>query len=57
MKNPEIRDILSRGATNTYSFDPNIKSEITRIDLDRMMKDVKGHLLKKKGVTVLVVKQ
>jgi len=56
MKDAEIREILSKGSSSTYSFDPKIKSELTRSELDRMMKDVKAHLLKKKGVTVLVVK-
>lgn len=57
MKDAEIREIMSRGSTSTYSFDPKVKSELTRTDLDRMIKDVKGHLLRKRGVTVLVVKQ
>ena len=41
MNDKEIQEVLGRGKPSTYSFDPNIKTEITRATLDVAVRDIK----------------
>lgn len=57
MTDREIKELLSRGTASKVEFDPSLKNEITRASLDAMVRDVKGHLARKKRVSVVVVKE
>lgn len=39
-----------------YSFDPSVKTEITRKMLDALVREIKTHLSKKRAVSVMLVK-
>lgn len=55
MNNKEIKELLSRGATTRVDLDPSLKNEITRAALDRMVREIKAQLARKKTVSVIVV--
>ena len=57
MTDKEIQEVLGRGKPTTYSFDPNIKTEITRATLDVAVRDIKKHLSGKKRVSLIIVKE
>jgi len=57
MNDKEIQEVLGRGKPSTYSFDPSIKTEITRATLDVAVRDIKRHLGNKKRVSVIIVKE
>ena len=57
MNDKEIKELLSRGASSRVDFDPSLKNEITRSSLDGMIREVKGHLSRKRKVSVVVVKE
>ncbi len=56
MNDREIKELLSRGSTSRVDFDPSLKSEITRSSLDAMIREVKGHISRKRKVSVLIIK-
>jgi hypothetical protein len=55
MNDKEINELLSRGASSRVDFDPSLKNEITRAALDRMVREIKAQLARKKTVSVMVV--
>ena len=57
MNDKEIQEVLGRGKPSTYSFDPSIKTEITRATLDVAVRDIKKHLASKRRVYLIVVKE
>ena len=57
MKDKEIKELLSRGASSTITFDPSLKNEITTSSLNAMVREIKGQVSRKRKVTVLIVKQ
>ncbi len=56
MNDKEIKDLLSRGTTSRVDFDPALKNEITRSSMDAIIREVKGHISRKRKVSVLVIK-
>lgn len=56
MTDREVKELLSRGTASKVEFDPSLKNEITRASLDAMVRDVKGHLARRRKVSVIVVK-
>ena len=57
MTDKEIKDILSRGTSSTFTLDPSHKNEITRSRLDIITRDVRKHLAAKKTVSVIVIRE
>ena len=57
MKKDEIQKLISLGEANVVSIDPDIKSEISRKQIDGIVKDMKKHLLQKKKVHIVLVKE
>ena len=57
MKDKEIKELLSRGSFSTITFDPSLKNEITTSSLNALVREIKGHLARKKKVSVVVVKE
>ena len=56
MTDKEIKDILSRGTSSTFTLDPSHKNEITRSRLDIITRDVRKHLAAKKTVSLIVIR-
>jgi hypothetical protein len=56
MNDKEIKDLLSRGTASRVDFDPALRNEITRSAMDAMIREVKGHISRKRKVSVLVIK-
>jgi len=57
MKDKEIKELLSRGASSTITFDPSLKNEITTSSLNAMLREIKGHVARKRKVSVVLVKE
>lgn len=57
MTDKEIKAILSRGTSSTFTLDPSHKNEITRSTLDIIIRDVRKHLAAKKTVSVIVIRE
>ena len=57
MKKEDIQKIISLGEANVVSIDPDIKTEISRKKIDGIVKDMKKHLLQKKKVHIVLVKE
>lgn len=45
------------GETSTFSIDPDIKNDITKKQIDGIVSDMRKHLLKKKKVHIIIVKE
>jgi hypothetical protein len=56
MNDREIKELLSRGSTSRVDFDPALKNEITTSSLNAMVREIKGHISRKRRVSVVVVK-
>lgn len=57
MKKEEIHKVISLGEAKVVSIDPDIKSEISRKQIDGIVKDLKKHLMQKKKVHIVLVKE
>jgi hypothetical protein len=57
MTDKEIKVLLSSGSTTAITLDPSLKNEITTSSLNALIRDVKGHLARKKKVSVVIVKE
>ena len=57
MNDKEIKELLSRGASSTITFDPSLKNEITTSSLNAMVREIKGHVSRKRKVSVVLVKE
>jgi hypothetical protein len=54
----ELKQLLSSGRSETYEFNPQMKNDINRTNLEKMVRDIRNHMTqKKKGVSVIVVKK
>jgi hypothetical protein len=56
MNDKEIKEIVTSGSIEVFTFDPNLKSEINRLGLDRMTRAVRNSFYKHR-MKVLVVRQ
>lgn len=57
MNNKELKDLLDRGKIQDFSFDYNTKSNITKSTLDNVVKETNRHLLSKKRVWIILIKE
>ncbi len=57
MKKDDINKIINLGEHTIVSIDPNIKTEISRKQIDGIVSDMKKHLLKRKKVHIVLVKE
>jgi len=57
MKKNEILKIISSGETTIVSIDPDIKTEISRKQIDVIVTDMKKHLFKKKKCHIVLIKE
>ena len=51
----ETKELLSRGSASRVDFDPSLKNEITRSSLDKVTREIKLQLARKKSVSVIIV--
>jgi hypothetical protein len=57
MKKDEISKIIASGETTIVSIDPDIKTEISRKQIEVIVTDIKKHLSKKKKCHIVLVKE
>jgi hypothetical protein len=57
MKKDDILKVISVGEPTIVSIDPDIKSEISRKQIDDIVKDMKKHLQRKKKVHIVLVRE
>jgi hypothetical protein len=57
MMDKEVKELLSRGSVSKVAFDPSLKNEIIRSSFDTMTREIKGHISRKRKVSVLIVKE
>jgi hypothetical protein len=57
MKKDEISKIIASGETTIVSIDPDIKTEISRKQIEGIVTDMKKHLSKKKKCHIVLVKE
>jgi hypothetical protein len=57
MKKDDILKIISSGEPIIVSIDPDIKTEISRKQIEGIVTDMKKHLSKKKKCHIVLVKE
>ena len=57
MKKDDILKIISSGEPTIVSIDPDIKTEISRKQIEGIVTDMKKHLSKKKKGHIVLVKE
>ena len=57
MKKGDIQKIISLGDSTIVSIDPDIKTEVSKKQIDGIVSDMKKHLAKKRMVHIVVVKE
>ena len=57
IKKEDILKIISSGEPTIVSIDPDIKTEISRKQIDGIVTDMKKHLSKKKKCHIVLVKE
>ena len=57
MKKEDISKIIDLGEPTIVSIDPDIKTEISRKQIDGIVRDMKQHLAKQKKVHILLVRE
>ena len=57
MKKDDILKIISSGEPTIVSIDPDIKTEISRRQIEGIVTDMKKHLSKKKKCHIVLVKE
>ena len=57
MKKDDILKVISLGEPIIVSIDPDIKTEISRKQIDGIVTDMKKHLSKKKKCHIVLVKE
>jgi hypothetical protein len=57
MKKDDIQKIISLGETTIISIDPDIKTELSKKQIDGVVSDMKRHLSKRKKVHLVLVKE
>ena len=57
MKKDDILKIISLGEPTIVSIDPDIKTEISRKQIEGIVTDMKKHLSKKKKCHIVLVKE
>lgn len=57
MKKDDIQKIISAGDHTIVSIDPDIKTEISKKQIDGIVKDMKKHLSKKKKCHIILIRE
>jgi hypothetical protein len=57
LKKEDIQKIISSGEMTVFSIDPDFKNEISKKQIDDIVKDMKKHLHRKKKVHILLIKE
>jgi len=57
MKKDDIQKIISLGEPTIISIDPDIKSEISKKQIDVLVSDMKKHLSRKRKVHIVMIKE
>lgn len=57
MAKDNFQDILLLGKAEKVTVDPNFKTDITRRQIDTLIKEIKTHLASRKKVHILIVKE
>ncbi len=57
MKKEEISKIIDLGEHTIVSIDPDIKTEISRKQIEGIVSDMKRHLAKRKKIHILLVRE
>lgn len=57
MRKDDIQKIISSGETTIVSIDPDIKTEISKKQIDGIVSDMKKHLSRKRKVHLVLVKE
>jgi hypothetical protein len=57
MKKDDILKVISLGEPIIFSIDPDIKTEISRKQIEGIVTDMKKHLSKKKKCHIVLVKE
>jgi len=57
VKKEDIQKIISAGEATMVSIDPDIKTEISKKQIDGIVSDMKKHLQRKKKVHIVLIKE
>ena len=57
MTDKEIKELLSKGSSQQFSFDPSLKNEINRATMEAIQREVRKSLSSKKSIAVVVVRE
>ena len=57
MKKDDIQKIIDLGEPTIVSIDPDIKTEISRKQIDGLVNDMRKHLARRKKVHIILVKE
>ena len=57
MKKDDIQKIINLGETTTVSINPEIKTEISKKQIDGIISDMKKHLSRKRKVHIVLVRE
>jgi excinuclease UvrABC helicase subunit UvrB len=57
MRKDDIIKIISSGEPTIVSIDPDIKTEISKKQIDSLVADMKKHLSRKRKVHIFLVKE
>ncbi len=57
MKKDDIVKVIMAGDPTIVSIDPDIKTEISRKQIDGFVRDMKAHLFRKKKVHIILIRE
>ncbi len=57
MRKDDIQKIIPSGEPTIVSIDPDIKTEISKKQIDGIVKDMKKHLSKQKKVHIVLIRE
>lgn len=57
MKKDDIQKVIALGDPTIVSIDPDIKTEISKKQINGIVNDMKKHLTKKKKVHIVLVRE
>ncbi len=57
MKKDDIQKLLKQSEMEVFTINPDIKTEISRKQIDGIVTDMKSHLAKNKMIHIILVKE
>lgn len=57
LRKEDIQKIISSGEATVVSIDPDIKTEISKKQIDGLVSDMKKHLSRKRKVHIVLVRE